>query len=385
MSSEPLLAPARLLRSSGSSASLSSAPGPTAALDRYAPAIWLTVPLLLGALLGSALPSQCGLPPPVDRISAVIGWIYFSAWSVSFYPQVWINHGRKSVVGLSLDFQLLNMLGFTCYAIYNSALYWSPAVRAEYARHHDGDTPAVHRNDVFFSLHAAAITAVTLVQCFVHDRGEQRVSRAAMVGVAGTAAAGAAYAAAVLLAPGLAPPCPGGLLGLGGCDPKGLLTWLSWLYFLSFVKLAISLVKYIPQVMLNWRRRSTEGWNIWNVVLDLEGGVLSLAQQLLDSGVTKDWSAVTGNPVKFGLGFTSIFFDVIFLLQHYVLFPQPPLGLPVWDGGDAEQGDAGAADAPAGKAGLAAFLPEAEGSEGIERRVPLLGHAPRGEHHERPG
>ena len=34
--------------------------------------------------------------------------------SVSFYPQAWLNWRRKSVAGLSLDFQLLNLLGFGC-------------------------------------------------------------------------------------------------------------------------------------------------------------------------------------------------------------------------------------------------------------------------------
>ena len=61
-----------------------------------------------------------------------------------------------------------------------------------------------------------------------------------------------------------------------------------------------SIVKYLPQVYLNFRRKSTvralffcffcreavlirthtvqEGWNIWNVLLDFTGGVLSLMQ-----------------------------------------------------------------------------------------------------------
>jgi cystinosin len=38
--------------------------------------------------------------------------VYFCAWSISFYPQAYLNWRRKSVVGLSLDFQLLNLLGF---------------------------------------------------------------------------------------------------------------------------------------------------------------------------------------------------------------------------------------------------------------------------------
>ena len=38
------------------------------------------------------------------------------------------------------------------------------------------------------------------------------------------------------------------------------------------------------QVLLNWRRQSTIGWNIWNVLLDFMGGSLSVAQLMIDSG-----------------------------------------------------------------------------------------------------
>ena len=37
----------------------------------------------------------------VARISSIIGWIYFFAWSVSFWPQVVENWARGSVDGLS--------------------------------------------------------------------------------------------------------------------------------------------------------------------------------------------------------------------------------------------------------------------------------------------
>lgn len=49
-----------------------------------------------------------------------------------------------------------------------------------------------------------------------------------------------------------------------------------------------------PQVILNWRLRSTAGWNMHNVALDFSGGLLSLAQLMLDGAYTQDWSAVTG-------------------------------------------------------------------------------------------
>ncbi|CAM9438935.1 unnamed protein product [Heterosigma akashiwo] len=87
--------------------------------------------------------------------------------------------------------------------------------------------------------------------------------------------------------------------------------------------MAITVVKYIPQAYLNHQRRSTAGWSIGNVLLDALGGLLSVLQLILDCHATGDWGGITGDPVKFGLGFVSIFFDVIFMLQHYILFPQP--------------------------------------------------------------
>lgn len=50
------------------------------------------------------------------------------------------------------------------------------------------------------------------------------------------------------------------------------------------------------QVILNWRLRSTAGWNMHNVALDFGGGMLSLVQLLMDGAYTQDWTAVTGAP-----------------------------------------------------------------------------------------
>lgn len=59
------------------------------------------------------------------------------------------------------------------------------------------------------------------------------------------------------------------------------------------------------------------------MLLDFAGGWLSLAQLVIDSSLQNDWGGVTGNPVKFGLGNITIVFDIIFILQHYVLYRQP--------------------------------------------------------------
>jgi hypothetical protein len=30
-----------------------------------------------------------------DIASEVVGWVYFFAWSISFYPQIFVNYNRK--------------------------------------------------------------------------------------------------------------------------------------------------------------------------------------------------------------------------------------------------------------------------------------------------
>ena len=108
-------------------------------------------------------------------------------------------------------------------------------------------------NDVFFSIHALALSSVVLMQCVVYPRGGQRVSLLCRLALGLFALGLLVSLLLVLLHP--CTECPWSPLNL--------------LYALSYVKLAITLTKYMPQVALNCRRRSTVGWNIDNVVLDL--------------------------------------------------------------------------------------------------------------------
>ena len=92
------------------------------------------------------------------------------------------------------------------------------------------------------------------------------------------------------------------------------------MYAIGYVKLFVTVVKYIPQAWANYVRKSTMGWSIEQILMDLTGGILSIAQLVIDSSLQKDWSGLTGNPVKLGLGNVSIIFDLIFMAQHYILY-----------------------------------------------------------------
>ncbi|KAF8939874.1 hypothetical protein BGZ47_008022 [Haplosporangium gracile] len=235
-------------------------------------------------------------------LSYLIGWAYFIAWSASFYPQAILNWRRKTVQGLSMDFVHLNVVGFFCYSVFNLSFFFSTEIQEEYKRRNDGQANLVRANDVFFAVHALILSAFTLVQSWVYKRDEgQRVS---------------SFARAFLLSSGVT------VLILVGRALSGVgnYKWIDILYFLSYIKLIISFIKYCPQVYINWAAKSTVGWSIHNILLDFTGGTLSIGQLVLDAYISDDWSGISGDPVKFGLGFLSIAFDLVFITQHYVLY-----------------------------------------------------------------
>ena len=83
----------------------------------------------------------------------------------------------------------------------------------------------------------------------------------------------------------------------------------------GYAKCAISFVKYCPQVYLNYKRKSTVGWSLANVILDLTGGILSFIQIFLNAWALNESIIGDGafNVVKFVLSIMSIIFDSIFL------------------------------------------------------------------------
>lgn len=232
-------------------------------------------------------------------LSAIIGYTYFIMWSVSFYPQVVINFKRRTTQGLSRDFCFLNCLGFACYATYNLALFHNPAVRKEYQDRHNGGAVPVQSNDVAFAVHALVLSTITVLQILYYD-GWKLPSRIVGVGML-----------ALVLFIGLC-----GILVATHTLPA-----LDLLYVLSYIKMGITLVKYTPQVILNYQRKSTAGWSIWQILLDFGGGTLSDAQLVLDCHNLGDWTGLTGNLAKLMLGMVSIVFDIVFLVQHYILYP----------------------------------------------------------------
>lgn len=84
-------------------------------------------------------------------------------------------------------------------------------------------------------------------------------------------------------------------------------------------------MKYIPQVYRNWYRKSTVGWSIYEVLLDISGGLLSYFQLIVDTVQAKrEGTYGQGdnqiNIGKLSLSFISFAFNLVFIYQHYCLY-----------------------------------------------------------------
>jgi hypothetical protein len=68
------------------------------------------------------------------------------------------------------------------------------------------------------------------------------------------------------------------------------------------------------------------GYNILNAILDVSGGSLSILQMFIKCYVhplkdgSPDWTFLTGNAPKTLLAVESIFFNLVFLTQHFILY-----------------------------------------------------------------
>nr|XP_045611353.1 cystinosin-like [Procambarus clarkii] len=235
--------------------------------------------------------------PGLQVLSEVLGWTYTIIWDVSFLPQMWLNWRRKSVEGLSMDNVVLNLVAFMYYMFFNVGLYAIPLLQGQFSERYPREVNHVRLNDVVFAAYAFGTELLLALQCVLYKRGAgQAVSWPCRALV--TAALGAVATTCVLA-------------GLG------VVWWLDVFYLMSYLKLGLTPLKYTPQAYVNYKRKSTIGFSIASVLMDLAGGVLSLAQMFILAANIDDWVSIFTDFSKFGLGVISIIFDLIFLSQHY--------------------------------------------------------------------
>ena len=227
-------------------------------------------------------------------LSELTGWCYFLVWGISFYPQFWTNYKIGHVEGYSADFGMLNISGFLFYFFY---CIWGYMDSSKISG-------IIDVQDLAFASHSFLLTLLLICQCLYYDkRFLSNLHNWVKIFLS------VVWTLTVIFCtleyfdhfPSIVP-------DLNGC------LWL------GYVKVTITIMKYLPQALKNYSRKSTEGWNISTILLDISGGILSIFQSLIDSINKENYGEF--NIAKVCLGLISIVFDLVFIIQHYILYIQ---------------------------------------------------------------
>jgi cystinosin len=146
------------------------------------------------------------------------------------------NFVRKTTIGFNTDKLLYDLIGFGCLSVYCYSFRYIHSVRDSYRDKHGGTSPSVELNDVAFGIHAFFMTLVQIAQVLKYNGLEQKPSMKCLIGCGVTVLAIVVYLVVCLLV------------------DSSVFVVLNWLYFISFVKIGVTLIKYVPQVLLNNKR-----------------------------------------------------------------------------------------------------------------------------------
>lgn len=172
-------------------------------------------------------------------------------------------------LGLSPDFVLLNPVGFLGLAIWSWGAYFSPTARRQYAERHDGHYPQVSASDLAFSAHAALLATITLIQSAYYLRRRRATGLsvdesspliAKDDGTQNSPTRPSRFARGLLVFIIASTAVQTLLLSARKTE------LLDVLYFASTVKLIITIVKYIPQMVLNYRIKTVKGFAIAAII-----------------------------------------------------------------------------------------------------------------------
>lgn len=192
---------------------------------------------------------------------------------------------------MNFDFVAMNLTGFLLYSIYNTYGYF---VNQE-------STGRVDLNDIIFTYHALFATLLTVGQIMCFPFKNNKVHTPTILLLLFMWGSVIVYATLTLQMEIFTP------------EPR-----LSVISFMGYYKLAISSLKYLPQFYWNYKRQSTKGWSIFNILMDLTGGSFSFLQM----GVEAIYGLhVEINIVKLVLGIMVVIYDIGFIIQHYCLYP----------------------------------------------------------------
>lgn len=222
----------------------------------------------------------------MTTLSAVIGYTYLIIWSVSFYFSGSTIISKKSSEGYSINFNILNCLGFS---------FLSVKYLVSFFKNED----SIMVNDILFAVHALVISLIIQGLILYYPRGKNVLHKSTVYIIL------IIFISIILYS----------IIYFFDSNIAGIFD------FIGMQKILITIFKYIIQIRFNFIRKSTYGWSTVNTVLDISGGALNLIQYLIDHNESNnDNDNNMFNNIKFLLGNVTIFFDLVLLYQRFILY-----------------------------------------------------------------
>ncbi|CCC70044.1 hypothetical protein NCAS_0D04630 [Naumovozyma castellii] len=244
-------------------------------------------------------------------IDGLLGTVYVTAWSVSMYPPIITNCRLRSSKGISFDFIMLNSVGYfylVC-SLFLQYFFWDDleAVGEKLV-----EKPKVSGFDLWYCMHGFVLNLVLWSQVrypaqlwhFDYSTTYRKMKPGYSRLLCGSLACFALMTVNFIYG--------------GPWDNKRMLQYCNQLFLL---KISMSLVKYIPQVVYNFDRKTMVGFAIQGVFLDVTGGVASLGQLFYQLARDKDGLSLDillTNFGKIGLGLVTLVFNFIFISQWFI-------------------------------------------------------------------
>ena len=201
----------------------------------------------------------------MNILSEILGWSYFTVWSFSFYPQLYLNYKLKTCKAVSKALLSFNIIGFYSYSLYTLL-----------------PNDLVSLSDKVFAIHALTLSVIIFIQCYYYDK-ISKVYIPVLVSIV------------------------------------VILSWIDKDY-LGPIKVVITLIKYLPQVYLNFKNSSTIGFSTTGILMDLSGGILSILQLFWDAAIRKtDFNEIfSKNATKLLLSSASLSMDCVLIFQAII-------------------------------------------------------------------
>lgn len=187
-------------------------------------------------------------------------------------------------------------------------MFFNSLVRQQFQLVYDGSLPLLTLADLFYAFHGLLLQCILLTQVifgnylwkFKNERRSYNVYKFTKVIII-------AFACYLLI------------IYVGFSTNKELELCLN----LATLKIFASLIKYIPQVRFNMRRRSMYGISRIQVYLDASGAILCLSEFFIKNNLPIT-EAINSNRGKVGIAVITLLFASIFIFQFSLYTDQPP-------------------------------------------------------------